>query len=169
MSQRFEESAESMNTDWQAAEVMPTSALAPIGVFAIDEQPLFRRGLAAMLGADSAFCWLGEASTGADAVAVARTVCPDVVFVDLQMPAMDGVATLEALRPLWPSARFVVMAGRIEAAEMRRVVAVGASCLHKNVSPLGHVAKERWQRAPPRAHDWLWRPGRRWLQRPAER
>jgi NarL family two-component system response regulator LiaR len=143
MSQSFEESLEPALMNLHAAEEMPTWALAPIGVFAIDEQPLFRRGLAAMLAADSAFCWLGEASTGAAAVAVARTVCPDVVFVDLHMPDLDGVATVEALRPLWPSARFVVMASRIEAAEMRRVVAVGASCMHKSVSPLELVAAIR--------------------------
>jgi NarL family two-component system response regulator LiaR len=76
-------------------------------------------------------------------VAAAHTVCPDVVFVDLLMPQMDGVATLEALRPLWPSARFVVMASRIEAADMRRVVAAGASCMHKSVSPLELVAAIR--------------------------
>ncbi len=143
MLQRSSEPLEQTFASLHAAEVMPTSALAPIGVYAIDEQPLFRRGLAAMLGADNAFCWLGEASTGADAVAAAHTVCPDVVFVDLLMPNMDGVVTMEALRPLWPSARFVVMASRIEAADMRRVVAAGASCMHKSVSPLELVAAIR--------------------------
>ncbi len=143
MLNKFADSGEQSFASFHGAEVMPTAALTPIGVFAIDEQPLFRRGLSAMLGTDSAFRWLGEASTGADAVAVADTLRPDVVFVDLQMPLMDGVATMEALRPLWPSARFVVMAGRIEATDMRRVVAAGASCMHKSVSPLEMVAAIR--------------------------
>ncbi len=143
MLQRLSDPREQAFAALHAAEVMPTSALAPIGVYAIDEQPLFRRGLAAMLGADSAFIWLGEASSGAEAVAVARTVRPDVVFVDLLMPEMGGLDAMEALRPLWPTARFVMMASRIDPADMRRVVAAGASCMHKNVSPLELVAAIR--------------------------
>jgi NarL family two-component system response regulator LiaR len=117
------------------AQAQSALAPGPIGVYAIDEQPLFRRGLAALLDADSAFRWLGEASSAAEALAVAHTVSPDVVLVDLQMPTLDGVASLQALRPLWPAARFVVMASQADPADLRRVQAAGASCMHKSASP----------------------------------
>ena len=114
----------------------PAPVTPPIGVYIIDEQPLFRRGLAAMLAADSAFRWLGEASSAAEAVAAAHSICPDVVLVDLSMPEMGGPEALAALPPLWPSCRFLVMGSQIRLGDLRAWVAAGASFVHKSVSPL---------------------------------
>lgn len=117
----------------RAVAVAPTAAA--FGVYAIDEQPLFRRGLAAMVGADPAYQWLGEASSGAEALAQAHAIRPDLIFIDLPIPGMGGVETLVGLRSLWPQAHFVVMVSQIDPSDLRRVAQTGASCLHKSVPP----------------------------------
>lgn len=57
-----------------------------------DDHPVFRDGLRALLGTDPELDVVGEASSGAEAVALAETTQPDVVVMDLHMPDLDGVA-----------------------------------------------------------------------------
>jgi two-component system, NarL family, response regulator LiaR len=71
--------------------------------------------------------FVGDAGDGPEALRSAPTLRPDVVLMDLSMPRMDGVATISALRPLLPQARFVVLAGDLPPAEVRRAMAAGAS------------------------------------------
>ncbi len=136
MLQRTAPACDSTLSSLYAADAVPTPALGPVGVYAIDAQPLFRRGLAAMLGTERGYHWVGEAASVAEALLVAHMVRPDVVFVELPMSGTDGLA---ALRPFWPSARYVVMARYNDPAALRRVAATGASCLLKSVSPLDLV------------------------------
>jgi DNA-binding NarL/FixJ family response regulator len=74
--------------------------MSPISVVIVDDHPVVRDGLRSMLAADPGFVVLGEAATGAEAVAVASAVSPDVVLMDLRMPHMDGVAAIIALGEL---------------------------------------------------------------------
>jgi DNA-binding NarL/FixJ family response regulator len=138
MLQRTAPACDSTLSSLYAADAVPspTPGPGPVGVYIIDEQVLFRRGLAAMLADHPGYHWVGEADSAAQALLVAHLVCPDVVFVDLLAPDADGVTAMAALRPFWPAARFVLMAGRCEPATLRRVVATGASCLLKSVSAL---------------------------------
>jgi DNA-binding NarL/FixJ family response regulator len=83
--------------------------VSPIGVVIVDDHPVVRDGLRGMLAGDAAFRVLGEAADGAEALAVAEAVRPDVVLMDLRMPRMDGVATIRALRERGVSARILVL------------------------------------------------------------
>ena len=105
------------------------------GVFAIDDHPLFRHGLAALLAAEGGYDWLGEASSSLDALRQAAWLRPDLVFVDQLMPGLDGITLTESLKAHWPDARFLVLASRLDGPAVRRITALGASCLHKSVSP----------------------------------
>ncbi|MFI2752519.1 response regulator [Cellulomonas sp. P22] len=67
----------------------------PVRILLVDDQALVRGGFATILDAHPDLCVVGEASTGAEAVAEARRLDPDVVCMDVQMPDMDG---LEATR-----------------------------------------------------------------------
>jgi DNA-binding NarL/FixJ family response regulator len=138
MLQRTAPACDSTLSSLYAAEAVPTPTPTPgpVGVYVIDEQALFRRGLAAMLADHPGYHWVGEAGSAAQALLVAHMVCPDVVFIDLPAPDADAVAAMAALRPFWPAARFVLMAGRCQPATLRRVVATGASCLLKSVTAL---------------------------------
>jgi DNA-binding NarL/FixJ family response regulator len=70
-----------------------------VRVVVADDHPVFRGGLRALLETDPAFDVVGEAATGAEAVAVTRELAPDVVLMDLHMPDVDGVeATTQIVR-----------------------------------------------------------------------
>jgi DNA-binding NarL/FixJ family response regulator len=57
-----------------------------------DDQALLRQGLAMMIGSQADMEVVGEAATGAEAVAAAASLNPDVIVMDIRMPGMDGVA-----------------------------------------------------------------------------
>ena len=109
--------------------------MTPIRVFVVDDHPMIRHGLQAMLKAEESFLWVGDAADGHDAVRGAPAVAPDVVLMDLVMPKMDGVVCITALRPLLPRTRFVILTSLLEPSEVRRAMDAGASgYLLKNAS-----------------------------------
>lgn len=107
-----------------------------IRIFVTDDYPMIRHGLAAMLSGEPGLRWIGEASSGAEAVRLAPGLVPHVVLVDLDMPEMDGVATIQALRPLLPDARFVLMLSQPDRSTAGRVKEAGAvGSLLKSATP----------------------------------
>jgi DNA-binding NarL/FixJ family response regulator len=80
-----------------------------IGLLIVDDHPVVRDGLRGMFAGDERFRVLGEAADGAEALAVARSVRPDVVLMDLRMPGMDGVTAIRALREQGVRARVLVL------------------------------------------------------------
>ena len=71
-----------------------------IRLLIVDDHPVVRDGLRGMFAGDPEFEVVGEAADGAEAVALAESLTPDVILMDLRMPGMDGAT---AIRP-WPSA-----------------------------------------------------------------
>lgn len=107
----------------------------PLRVFVIDDHPMIRHGLAAMIKAEREFEWVGDASDGEDAVRRAPSLAPDLLLVDLVMPRLDGVATIRALKPLLPKAHFVVLTSVLDPYEVKRAMEAGAGAyLLKNAS-----------------------------------
>jgi DNA-binding NarL/FixJ family response regulator len=82
---------------------------APIRILVVDDHPIVRDGLLAILGTQTDFAVVGEAGTGADAVRLSHTLNPDVVLLDLEMPGMDGVEALQQMRKLCPDVRVIVL------------------------------------------------------------
>jgi DNA-binding NarL/FixJ family response regulator len=62
-----------------------------IRVVLVDDQPLIRTGIRALLDAEDDIDVVGEAATGLEAVDLAAELCPDIVLMDVQMPEMDGI------------------------------------------------------------------------------
>jgi DNA-binding NarL/FixJ family response regulator len=80
-----------------------------IRLLIVDDHPVVRDGLRGMFAGDDRFEVVGEAGTGDEALAVARSAGPDVVLMDLRMPGMDGVTTIGALRRQGSAARVLVL------------------------------------------------------------
>ena len=101
----------------------------PIRVFVVDDHPMIRAGLAAMLATERELRWVGEASSGAEAVRSAPALQPQVVLLDVDMPQLDGVATLAAMRPLLPQTRFVMLCCASQMVQLRMALNAGAAGL----------------------------------------
>lgn len=109
---------------------------ARLRVFVADDHAIFRYGVMSVLAGERQMVLVGEAADGMEAVRAAPALEPDVVLMDLDMPRLDGVRAIQALRPLLPQARFVVVACTLDVAGARRALAAGAtSFLLKNASP----------------------------------
>ena len=100
---------------------------ARLRILIVDDHPMIRSGLAAMVRGEADFELVGEAAHGADAVRIAPELMPDVVLIDLVMPQMDGIEAITRLRPLLPSTRFVILTSLTEPGEVQRALQAGAS------------------------------------------
>ncbi|WP_225583260.1 response regulator transcription factor [Pseudoxanthomonas sp. PXM02] len=80
-----------------------------IRVLAVDDHPLLRGGIAALIAGQSDMALVAEASTGVEALERFRVFRPDVTLLDIQMPVMGGIETLVALRAEFPGARVIVL------------------------------------------------------------
>ena len=79
-----------------------------VRILIVDDHPVVRNGLAAMLGTQSDFQVVGEAGSGIEALEIVRNHQPDVVLLDLEMPELDGVETLKLLRSDYPKAKVII-------------------------------------------------------------
>jgi DNA-binding NarL/FixJ family response regulator len=100
----------------------------PITILVVDDHPMLREGVAAVLQLRDDMKLVGEAQNGAEAVARFRELRPDVVLMDLQMPEMNGVQAIEAIRREAPNARIVVLTtyeGDVQALRAMKAGAAG--------------------------------------------
>jgi NarL family two-component system response regulator LiaR len=79
-----------------------------IGIVVVDDHPIVRDGLVAVLSTQPDFEVVGEASSGPEAIRCVDAVKADVILLDLEMPDMDGVETLQRLREIDPALRVIV-------------------------------------------------------------
>jgi DNA-binding NarL/FixJ family response regulator len=80
------------------ATMSTTDESRPVGVLVVDDDPLVRAGLVMMLGGAPDLRVVGEAGDGTQVLALVDRYAPEVVLMDIRMPAMDGLAATEALR-----------------------------------------------------------------------
>lgn len=102
--------------------------MTPIRVMVVDDHPLLREGVAAVLDAQEDIVLVGEAESGRDAVDGYRRWRPDVTLMDLQMPGMGGVDAVIAIRAEFPQARIVILttySGDVQATRALKAGAVG--------------------------------------------
>ena len=98
----------------------------PIRVLAVDDHPLLRSGIAALLATQADMTLIAEAADGKEALEKFRVHRPDVALMDLQMPEMNGLdATIAILRE-FPEARIIVLTTYTRDIEVLRAMKVGA-------------------------------------------
>lgn len=83
--------------------------MSTIRIMTVDDHPLLREGIAAVLEGQEGLELVAEASTGEEAIERYRALKPDLTLMDLQMPGMGGIAAIEAIRAEFPDARILVL------------------------------------------------------------
>jgi DNA-binding NarL/FixJ family response regulator len=98
-----------------------------ITILAVDDHPLFRSGIAAVLQGEPDIVVVGEASDGKEAIERFRLHRPNVTLMDLQMPVMDGIEAMTAIRAEFPAARFIALTTYRGDVQVVRALKAGAT------------------------------------------
>ena len=123
-----------------------------IRVFSVDDHPLLREGIEAIINSQSDMVLVAQAATGGEAIQLFKQHEPDVTLMDLRLPDMSGVDALIAIRSEFPEARIVMLTTFEGDVEIRRSLEAGAhGYLLKNMPPKDlldvirqvHIGKKR--------------------------
>jgi two-component system nitrate/nitrite response regulator NarL len=87
----------------------PASRDHDIRVLLVDDQPLFRRALATLVGSQPGLSVVGEAQNGLEAIELAHSLAPDIVLMDVEMPVLNGVDATRRIREELPSVKVVIL------------------------------------------------------------
>lgn len=99
----------------------------PIRIMVVDDHPVLRDGIAAVLERQPDMLLVAEASNGREAVALFRQYRPDITLMDLQMPEMSGQDALVAIRREFPDARIAILTTYKGDVQALRAFRAGAS------------------------------------------
>jgi DNA-binding NarL/FixJ family response regulator len=111
----------------------------PIRILAVDDHPVVRQGIAGLVAVYSDMSLVAEASNGREAIQQFRTHHPDVTLMDLQMPEMNGLDAMIAIRGEFPEARIIVLTTYAGDVQVVRALKAGArgyllkNSLHKEL------------------------------------
>ncbi len=110
-----------------------------IRILVVDDHPVVREGIAGLVGVQPDMIVVGEASNGREAIQQFRVHHPDVTLMDLQMPEMNGLDALIAIRNEFPDARVIVLTTYTGDVQILRALKAGAhayllkNTLHKEL------------------------------------
>src|ERR1041384_1999294 len=108
----------------------------PIRVFSVDDHPLLREGIAALVNSQPDMVLVGQGATGAEAIQLFKEQLPDVTLLDLRLPDMSGIDVLIAIRTQFPEARIIMLTTFEGDVEIQRALQAGArGYLLKNMAP----------------------------------
>jgi DNA-binding NarL/FixJ family response regulator len=93
---------------------------------AVDDHPLLRDGISALIANQTDMELVAEASTGREALDLFRTHRPDITLMDLQMPEMSGIDAISAIRGEFPDARIIMLTTHAGDVQVSRALKAGA-------------------------------------------
>ena len=103
------------------------NAKSPIRILSVDDHPILREGIAAILASESDMLLVAQASNGREAIEQFRAHRPDITLMDLQMPLMNGTEAILAILKEFPQARVIVLTTYGGDAQAVRAFKAGAS------------------------------------------
>jgi DNA-binding NarL/FixJ family response regulator len=109
-----------------------------IRILTVDDHPLLREGIAALVNAERDMKLVAEASNGQEAIEKFRLHRPDVTLMDVQMPRLNGIEAITAIRSEFPNARIIVLTTYTGDAQVVRALQAGA----QGYILKGHVHRE---------------------------
>ena len=98
-----------------------------IKILTVDDHPILREGIAAVIQGEKDMLIVGEASNGREAIEMFRSKRPDVALMDLQMPDMNGIDAIATIREEHPQARIIVLTTYEGDVLARRALKAGAT------------------------------------------
>ena len=110
-----------------------------IRILAVDDHPILRQGIGGLIADESDMTLVAEAANGREAIQQFRTHRPDITLMDLQMPEMNGLDALIAIRGEFPDARIIVLTTYTGDVQATRALKAGArayllkNSLHKEL------------------------------------
>ena len=116
-----------------------SGGISQIRILTVDDHPLVRQGIAGLVGVQSDMILVAEACDGREAIQQFRMNHPDVTLMDLQMPDMNGIDAIIAIRTEFPEARIIVLTTYTGDVQVLRALKAGAqayllkSTLHKEL------------------------------------
>jgi DNA-binding NarL/FixJ family response regulator len=99
----------------------------PVRVMSIDDHPLLREGIAAIINNQADMTLIASAATGAEGIRTFRELQPDITLVDLRLPDLSGIEVISAIRAENPAARLIVLTTFEGDVEIQRALKAGAS------------------------------------------
>jgi DNA-binding NarL/FixJ family response regulator len=109
-----------------------------IRILTVDDHALLREGIAALVNAETDMKLVAEASNGQEAIEKFRTHRPDVTLMDVQMPGVNGIEAISAIRSEFPNARIIVLTTYTGDVQVVRALQAGARAYILK----GHVHRE---------------------------
>ncbi|HEX7315676.1 MAG TPA: response regulator transcription factor [Pyrinomonadaceae bacterium] len=101
--------------------------LKPISILSVEDHPVFREGLSAIIGSQPDMLLVAQASNAVEAIAEFRRHRPDITLMDLRLPGTNGTDALIAIRGEFPQARIVMLTTSDSDGEIQRALRAGAA------------------------------------------
>src|SRR6185312_10397882 len=103
-------------------EISPMSQAKPISILSVEDHPVFREGLKAIIGSQQDMVLVAQASNAVEAIDEFRRLRPDITLMDLRLPGSNGTDTLIAIRGEFPEARIIMLTTSDSDGEIQRAL-----------------------------------------------
>lgn len=117
---------DSVTLQYEPSRTIPPDS-GPIRIVIADDHPIFRDGLRKLLGLENDFVVVGEAKDGNEVLDVVRQTEPDILLLDLRMPALDGLSVLQSLKTISARCKVIILTASEDKNEFVQAMKLGCS------------------------------------------